>query len=164
MAAGPLGGPYKTRTALHVVSDWPGYFPNGPAIARLVLSAGADPNYRDPEPKSETPSHWAANSDDIDVAAALIDGGADIEVPDGSIGTPLDNASGYACWNVADSWWPAGPGSTSSATSVRSASSTASEICSTALTPEPRCRRVSGTPVPVASAAPPSDSSPVMRR
>ena len=31
----------------------------------------------------------------------LIDGGADIEIPDGSIGTPLDNAIGYACWNVA---------------------------------------------------------------
>jgi len=35
------------------------------------------------------------------VAAALIDGGADIEVPDGSIGTPLDNAVGYGCWHVA---------------------------------------------------------------
>ena len=31
----------------------------------------------------------------------MIDGGADIEVPDGSIGTPLDNAVGYACWHVA---------------------------------------------------------------
>ena len=30
-----------------------------------------------------------------------IDGGANIEIPDGSIGTPLDNAIGYACWNVA---------------------------------------------------------------
>ena len=35
------------------------------------------------------------------MAAALIDGGADIEVPDGSIGTPLDNAVGYGCWHVA---------------------------------------------------------------
>ena len=98
---GPLGGPYKTRTALHIVADWPGYFPNGPEIARLLLAAGADPNYRDPEPGSETPLHWAASSDDVDVASALIDGGADIEIPDGSIGTPLDNAIGYACWNVA---------------------------------------------------------------
>jgi hypothetical protein len=32
---------------------------------------------------------------------ALIDGGADLETPDGSIGTPLDNAIGYACWHVA---------------------------------------------------------------
>jgi hypothetical protein len=37
----------------------------------------------------------------VDVAAALIEGGADLEVPDGSIGTPLDNAIGYACWHVA---------------------------------------------------------------
>ena len=35
------------------------------------------------------------------MAAALIDGGADLEAPDGSIGTPLDNAVGYGCWNVA---------------------------------------------------------------
>lgn len=98
---GPLGGPFKTRTALHTVTDWPGYFPNGPEIARILLTAGADPNYRDPEPGSETPLHWAASSDDVDVASVLIDGGADIEIPDGSIGTPLDNAVGYACWNVA---------------------------------------------------------------
>ena len=31
----------------------------------------------------------------------MIDGGADINVADGSIGTPLDNAVGYGCWNVA---------------------------------------------------------------
>jgi hypothetical protein len=98
---GPLGGPLKTRTALHIVTDWPGYFPSGPQIARMLLEAGADPNYRDPEPGSETPLHWAASSDDVDVASVLIDGGADIEIPDGSIGTPLDNAIGYACWNVA---------------------------------------------------------------
>jgi hypothetical protein len=101
LARGPLGGPFKTRTALHVVADWPGYFPNGPQIVPLLIAAGADPNYRDPEPRSETPLHWAASSDDVDIAAALIDGGADIEVPDGSIGTPLDNAVGYACWHVA---------------------------------------------------------------
>lgn len=101
LARQPLGGPFKARTALHVVSDWPGYFPNGPQIVPLLIAAGGDPNYRDPEPGSETPLHWAASSDDVDVAAALIDGGADIEVPDGSIGTPLDNAVGYACWHVA---------------------------------------------------------------
>jgi ankyrin repeat protein len=101
LAGGPLGGPFKTRTALHVVCDWPGYFPNGPEMVPLLLAAGADPNYRDPEPGSETPLHWAASSDDADVAAALIVGGADIDVPEGSIGTPLDNAVGYGCWHVA---------------------------------------------------------------
>jgi ankyrin repeat protein len=101
LARGPLGGPFKTRTALHVAADWPGYFPNGPQIVRVLIAAGADPNYRDPEPGSETPLHWAASSDDVEVAAALIDGGADMEVPHGSIGTPLDNAIGYGCWHVA---------------------------------------------------------------
>ena len=101
LAGGPLGGPFKTRTALHVVTDWPGYFLNGPKIVSVLIAAGADPNYRDSEPGSETPLHWAASSDDVDVAAALIDGGADVEVPDGSIGTPLDNAIGYGCWHVA---------------------------------------------------------------
>jgi ankyrin repeat protein len=74
---------------------------NGPEIVSLLIAAGADPNHRDREPGAETPLHWAASSDAADVAAALIDGGADIEVPDGSIGTPLDNAIGYGCWHVA---------------------------------------------------------------
>jgi ankyrin repeat protein len=95
----PLGGVFTTRTALHVAADWPGYFPNGPQIVRLLLAAGADPDARCPG--DETPLHWAASSDDVDVAAALLDGGADVDAPDGSIGTPLENAIGYACWSVA---------------------------------------------------------------
>lgn len=99
LASAPLGGRFKTRTALHVATDWPGYFPNGPQVVRILIAAGADPNGR--SPGDETPLHWAASSDDVDVAEALIDAGADIEAPDGSIGTPLDNAVGYACWHVA---------------------------------------------------------------
>jgi uncharacterized protein len=97
-----------TTTPLHLVTDWPGYFPNGPQIVRLLIDAGADPNAlttsRGAEtagPGDETPLHYAASSDDADVAEALIEGGADIEAPDGSIGTPLDNAVGYGCWHVA---------------------------------------------------------------
>src|SRR5947209_19960021 len=102
LASLPLGGSLGSRTPLHVVADWPGYFPNGPQVVRMLIEAGADPNARDPDqPRSETPLHWAASSDDVDVASALIDGGADVEVPDGSIGTPLDNGIGYACWHVA---------------------------------------------------------------
>jgi len=99
LTSGPLGGPFKTRTALHVVTDWPGYFPHGPQIVRWLLATGADPDGR--SPGDETPLHWAASSDDADVAAALIDGGPDLETPDGSIGSPLDNAVGYGCWHVA---------------------------------------------------------------
>ena len=93
-----------SRTTLHVVTDWPGYFPNGPVIVKMLIDAGADPNAQATGGNfSETPLHWAASSDDVDVAAALIVGGANIEVIGGSIagGTPLDNAVGYGCWNVA---------------------------------------------------------------
>ena len=91
------------RTPLHVAADWPGYFPNGPAVVRLLIEAGADPSAPSAEGPSETPLHWAASSDDVDVAAALIDGGADIEAPGASIagGGPLGNAVGYGCWHVA---------------------------------------------------------------
>lgn len=99
IVSGPLGGAFRTRWPLHIVADWPGYFPNGPEIVRVLIDAGADPNGRNPG--DETPLHWAASSDDTDVAAALIDGGGDMEVPDGSIGSPLDNAIGYSCWRVA---------------------------------------------------------------
>jgi ankyrin repeat protein len=99
VAAAPLGGRYKTRTPLHVVTDWPGYFPNGPEVVRLLVDAGADPDAR--QSGDETPLHWAASSDDAHVAAALIDAGADIHAPDGSIGTPLANAVGYGCWEAA---------------------------------------------------------------
>lgn len=94
-----------SSTFLHTVTDWPGYFPNGPVIVKMLIDAGADPNIPAAGGGTfrETPLHWAASSDDVDVAAALIDGGADIEVLGGSIadGTPLDNAVGYGCWNVA---------------------------------------------------------------
>src|SRR4051794_27579638 len=98
------GGDGCSRTPLHVVTDWPGYFPNGPDVVEALLAAGADPS----APlvggiNPETPLHWAASSDDVDVAAALIDGGADIEAPGASIagGGPLDDAVGYGCWHVA---------------------------------------------------------------
>jgi hypothetical protein len=101
LARSPLGGRHGTRTPLHVVVDWPGYFPNGPEIAQVLVAAGADPNAREPTLPSETPLHWAASNDDADVARVLIDAGADVDLPDGSIGTPLENAVGYGCWNVA---------------------------------------------------------------
>jgi hypothetical protein len=112
-----------SRTLLHLVADWPGYFPNGPQIVRLLIQAGADPSFRHPVRCNETALHWAASSDDVDVAAALIDGGADIEVPGGSIGTPLANAVGSGCWSpaargpAACGWrrgWGTGPGWTRS--------------------------------------------------
>jgi ankyrin repeat protein len=91
---------------LHIVTDWPGFFPNGPAVAKLLITAGADPNARTENAKGEageTPLHWTASNDDIEVAEALVLGGADLEIRGGSIagGTALENAIGYGCWRVA---------------------------------------------------------------
>lgn len=91
-------------TPLHAAADWPGFFPHGPAVVAMLIEASADPNA--PVENSwhaETPLHWAASSDDVEVARALIDGGADIEATGASIagGTPLDDAVGYGCWQVA---------------------------------------------------------------
>lgn len=104
-----IGDRKGTRTPLHMAADWPGYFPRGPEIARLLIDAGADPNGGPAHPGDpdeagpETPLHWAASSDDVAVAAALIDGGADIEAHSaGPIpGPPLVNAVAYGCWQVA---------------------------------------------------------------
>jgi hypothetical protein len=89
------------RTPLHIAADWPGYFPHAPAVVALLAGAGADPNAGTGGRRPETPLHWAASSDDLDVAVALIDAGAALDTPGGSIGTPLDNAVGYGCWHVA---------------------------------------------------------------
>jgi hypothetical protein len=67
----------------------------------VLLAAGADPNDDCGGDRPETPLHWAASTDDVGVAAVLVEGGADLETPGGSIGTPLDNAIGYRCWHVA---------------------------------------------------------------
>jgi ankyrin repeat protein len=105
LAAARLGGGRGTQTPLHVVAGWPGYYPNGPEIAHMLIQSGAAVDARttgrDAAHTGETPLHWTASNDDVDVARVLIDGGADLEAPDGSIGTPLENAIGYACLGVA---------------------------------------------------------------
>ena len=94
----------RSGTPLHAVADWPGYFPHGPEVAAMLIDAGADPSASmEGSWHAETPLHWAASSDDVEVARALIDGGADIEAAGASIagGAPLDDAVGYGCWQVA---------------------------------------------------------------
>jgi hypothetical protein len=98
---GPDG---RSSTALHAVTDWPGFFARGPEVVAMLIAAGADPNAAvEGSWHAETPLHWAASSDDVEVARALIDHGADIEAPGASIagGGPLDDAVGYGCWQVA---------------------------------------------------------------
>jgi ankyrin repeat protein len=73
-------------------------------VAATLIEAGADPSASvEGSWHTETPLHWAASSDDVEVARALIDGGADIEATGASIagGSPLDDAVGYGCWRVA---------------------------------------------------------------
>src|SRR5258708_23281100 len=94
----------KARTPLHVATDWPGCFPNGPAVIAALIDAGADPNARcEGMCHTETPLHWVASSDDVGAFEVLVKAGAEIEALGGSIGggTPLDNAVGYGQWQVA---------------------------------------------------------------
>ncbi len=92
-----------SRTLLHVVTDWPGHFPNGPAIVAVLVAAGGDINARFMGRHTETPLHWAASSNDVAVLDALLDAGADIEAPGAVIGggSPLSDARGFGQWKAA---------------------------------------------------------------
>jgi ankyrin repeat protein len=93
----------ERRSLLHVATDWPGHFPNNVATVRLLIEHGADVNARFVGAHSETPLHWAASSDDVDVLDALLDAGADIEAAGAVIGggTPMADASAFKQWNAA---------------------------------------------------------------
>jgi uncharacterized protein len=92
-----------SRTLLHVATDWPGHFPNGAETVALLVEAGADVNARFHGPHAETPLHWAASSDDVEVLDTLLDAGADIEATGGVIadGTPLTDARAFGQWRAA---------------------------------------------------------------
>jgi uncharacterized protein len=93
-----------SRTLLHVATDWPGHYPNGPQIIAALVAAGADVNAPFAGPHTETPLHWAASSDDVAALDALLDHGADIEAPGAVIGggTPLADAAAFGQWKTAN--------------------------------------------------------------
>ena len=94
------------RSLLHIVTDWPGHFPEGPRTVALLVRYGADVNAsvnHPTAPSAETPLHWAASCDDVPLIDALLDAGADIEAP-GAIftgGSPMSDAVVFAQWNAA---------------------------------------------------------------
>jgi hypothetical protein len=93
----------QSRSLLHIATDWPGHYPNGPAVVATLVQAGADVNARFVGSHAETPLHWAASSNDVPVLDALIDAGADIEA-DGAViggGSPLADARGFGQWDAA---------------------------------------------------------------
>lgn len=103
IATNGCGSREMSRTLMHVVTDWPGHFPNGAATVALLIAHGAEVNARFTGPHNETPLHWAASSDDVAVLNALLDGGADIEASGGVIagGTPLADAVAFGQWKAA---------------------------------------------------------------
>jgi hypothetical protein len=94
---------HGSLTLLHVVADWPGHVPNGPAAVARLIAAGAAVDARSTGGSGQTPLHWAASSGDVGVLDALLDAGAGIEAPgafDGA-GGPLDNAVAFGQWPAA---------------------------------------------------------------
>ncbi|CAI7977241.1 putative Palmitoyltransferase AKR1 [Frankia sp. Hr75.2] len=92
-----------SRSLLHIATDWPGHFPDGPETVRTLIKAGADVGARFTGPHTETPMHWAASRDDAPALDVLLDAGADIDAPGAVIGggTPLDDAVAFGQWNAA---------------------------------------------------------------
>ena len=93
----------QSRSLLHIATDWPGHYPNGPAVVATLVRAGADVNAKFVGSHAETPLHWAASSNDVAVLDALIDAGANIEAAGGVIGggSPLADARGFGQWDAA---------------------------------------------------------------
>ena len=101
-------------TPLHLVTDWPGYFPNGPQIARLLVNRGArvDKAWHaaalgmlarldavlgsDPSAEQVSQAFWrACAAGQRRAAEYLLARGADLNwEPDYAHGTPLDSATG----------------------------------------------------------------------
>jgi uncharacterized protein len=93
----------NSRTPLHLFADAPGHRPNPGEVVSALAEAGADLNaHATAMWHHETPLHWAASNDDVELIDALLDAGADIEHPGSSIsgGPPADSALGYAQWKA----------------------------------------------------------------
>jgi uncharacterized protein len=90
---------------LNVLTDWPGHRPNAAETVAVLVEAGADVDAQFVGAHAETPLHWAASCDDIDAIDALLDAGAQVDAPGGSVGdgsgTPLFDATVFGQWAAA---------------------------------------------------------------
>jgi uncharacterized protein len=95
----------KSRTLLHVATDWPGNFPNSASTVAALVASGAEVNARFTGAHTETPLHWAASCGDVAALDALLDHGADIEALGAVIGggAPLADAVAFGQWQPAPS-------------------------------------------------------------
>lgn len=77
-----------SRTLLHLFADWPGHRRNPHDIVAVLVAAGADPDAPGPpgDEQQETPLHWAASNDDVELVDALLDFGANVDSPRSIIG------------------------------------------------------------------------------
>jgi hypothetical protein len=99
------------RTPLHILADAPGHRPNPRAVVDALLAAGCDLDaHAHGMGHHETALHWAASNDDVDLIAALLDAGADIEHPGSSIdgGSAISSALGYGQWDALRVLWERG--------------------------------------------------------
>jgi len=72
----------KSRTLLHVVTDWPGNFRNSAStVVAALVASGAEVSARSTGAHTETPLHWAASCDDVAALDALLDRGATSKRP-----------------------------------------------------------------------------------
>jgi predicted enzyme related to lactoylglutathione lyase len=90
-------------TPLHLFADAPGHRPHPAQVVSALAGAGADLDaHATGTWHHETPLHWAASNDDVELIDALLDAGADIEHPGSSIGggPPAESALGYTQWKA----------------------------------------------------------------
>jgi hypothetical protein len=72
-------GSFGLRTPLHVVTDWPGYYPNGPEVVRLLIAAGAEPECHDRRSAVGDPAALGGEHRRRRGRRGLIDGEAELE-------------------------------------------------------------------------------------
>jgi uncharacterized protein len=142
-AASIVDGKGVSRTLLHIVSDFPGHFPNGARTVGMLVAAGADVNGRvrhpSPEGPPETALHWAASCDDVALLDALLDAGADIEAP-GAVftdGAPMSDAVVFAQWRAARRLLERGATTTIWQAAALGILDRVSELCSSEPAPTP---------------------------